>query len=103
MRVVGSMGGGATPPQHGAHLFHLIPEPPPAYTSCPSPQAAKGEAAAVATLAAPADEADTDSSTIYVKNLAWATEDGALRKHFESAAKAAGGCGCGGVNVLVGG
>ena len=52
--------------------------------------AAAGEAAAAATLTMPVDEADADSSTIFVKNLAFATEDAALKKHFEAAAKAAG-------------
>ncbi|GAB4818001.1 hypothetical protein N2152v2_005047 [Parachlorella kessleri] len=57
----------------------------------PAATAAAGEAAAAATLTLPVDDADADSSTIFVKNLAFATEDAALRKHFEAAAKAAGG------------
>ena len=56
----------------------------------PAAAAAAGEAAAAATLTLPVDEADADSSTIFVKNLAFATEDAALKKHFKAAAKAAG-------------
>lgn len=39
---------------------------------------------------AAAEEEDDEGRILYVKNLAFATTDAALRKHFESAAKARG-------------
>eukprot|EP00887_Chlorella_sp_A99_P005214 scaffold1.g5214.t1 len=53
---------------------------------------AAGAAAGLAAAAAPADaDADLDTSTIFVKNLAFATTEAALRAHFEGAVGAAGG------------
>lgn len=67
----------------------------------PAPAAAPGnasapEAAAAAAVAATAavvfpDVEDTESSTIYVKNLAFATGDAGLRKHFDNTISSAGG------------
>jgi multiple RNA-binding domain-containing protein 1 len=55
-------------------------------------EAAKKETAAAAGLGAPAEDDDSvESSSIFVKNLAWATEDAALGAHFAAAAAAAGG------------
>lgn len=78
----------APPPPQG-----LKAQPAPKGTaSKPAPSAkAGGEAAAAAALATTADDADSDSFTIFVKNLAWATEDAGLREHFLGAAKSAGG------------
>lgn len=56
------------------------------------PGAAAPEAELLTGLAeAQAEEAE--SSSIFVKNLAWATGEAALRTHFDAAVSAAGGCG----------
>ena len=51
---------------------------------------AKGQEAAVEVEQAGGDD-DAESRSIYVKNLAWATEDKALAKHFDDTVSAAGG------------
>lgn len=53
-------------------------------------KAAAGPEAELLTGLAEAQAEEAESSSIFVKNLAWGTEEAALRKHFDSAVSAAG-------------
>lgn len=55
---------------------------------------ASGAQAELLTGLAEAQAEEAESSSIYVKNLAWATAEAALKAHFDAAVSAAGALGC---------
>jgi multiple RNA-binding domain-containing protein 1 len=70
------------------------PAAQPAQTSAAAAAEKPGKAAGeLLTGLAEAEGEEAESSSIFVKNLAWATGDAALRKHFDAAVSAAGALG----------